>query len=91
MSAESERVFSGARRTITWERHSLGSEVVEQSECMKSWLKLLAQDGEGVISSRIAQEILDGTEPGDAVESLVSTQGLEAALGVQLGVSSTTG
>jgi hypothetical protein len=45
MSAESERVFSGARRTISWERHQLGADVVEQSECIKSWLRVFMQDG----------------------------------------------
>lgn len=39
MSAEPERVFSGARRTISWDRCQLGSRTVEKSECMKSWVK----------------------------------------------------
>jgi hypothetical protein len=37
MSAEAERVFSGARRTISWERAALGSVSVERGECLKSW------------------------------------------------------
>ena len=40
MAAEPERVFSGARRTISWERARLGLERVEQGECLKSWIRL---------------------------------------------------
>ena len=37
MSAEAKRVFSGARRTISWERAALGSGSIERGECLKSW------------------------------------------------------
>ncbi len=39
MSAEAERVFSGARRQIPWSRASLGSRVIEQMECLKHWFR----------------------------------------------------
>ena len=39
MSAEAERVFSGARRQIPWSRANLGSKTVEQMECLKHWLR----------------------------------------------------
>jgi hypothetical protein len=39
MSAEAERVFSGARRTISWERTRLSSHTVERTECVKNWTK----------------------------------------------------
>lgn len=39
MSAEPERVFSGVRRTISWDRCQLGSRTIERGECMKSWIK----------------------------------------------------
>ena len=39
MSAEAERVFSGARRQIPWSRANLGSKTIEQMECLKHWLK----------------------------------------------------
>lgn len=39
MSDEPERVFSGARRTITWTRMQLGVENIEKTQCLKSWLK----------------------------------------------------
>jgi hypothetical protein len=37
MSDEPERVFSGGRRTISWERMQIGMSSVEHTECMKSW------------------------------------------------------
>jgi hypothetical protein len=36
---EPERVFSGCRRTITWQRMRLGVKVVEEGECLKSWIR----------------------------------------------------
>ena len=39
MSGEPERVFSGARRTFSWERTKLGSTAIEQTECLKSWMR----------------------------------------------------
>jgi hypothetical protein len=37
MSAEPERVFSGARRTVSWERMQLGEGTIEMLECLKHW------------------------------------------------------
>jgi len=37
MSAEAERVFSGARRTISWERMQLKEGTIEMVECLKHW------------------------------------------------------
>src|ERR1700694_4613291 len=37
MSDEPERVFSGARRTISWDRAQLGWESIERGECLKHW------------------------------------------------------
>ena len=39
MSSEPERIFSGARRTITWQRMRLGPVNIERSECLKSWVR----------------------------------------------------
>ncbi len=39
MSAEAERVFSGARRQIPQSRVNLGAKTVEQMEYLKHWLK----------------------------------------------------
>ena len=38
MSDEPERVFSGARRTISWERMRLGMSNIEKTQCLKSWI-----------------------------------------------------
>ena len=40
MSAEPERVFSGTKHTIAPERIRLGPEMVEVSECIKSWVRI---------------------------------------------------
>ncbi|KAJ0140832.1 Protein PNS1 [Fusarium oxysporum f. sp. albedinis] len=37
MSADPERTFSGARRTISWDRMLLGASTIEKGECLKSW------------------------------------------------------
>ena len=38
MSAEAEQVFSGARRTVSWDRIPPGSTNIKHTECLKSWL-----------------------------------------------------
>jgi hypothetical protein len=38
MSDEPERVFSGGRRTISWERSSLNPDTIEVIECLHHWL-----------------------------------------------------
>ena len=39
MSDEPERVFSGARRTISWDRAQLSAENIEKLECLKCWMR----------------------------------------------------
>ena len=34
-----ERIFSGARRTITWQRIKLGLVNIKRLECLKSWVR----------------------------------------------------
>ena len=58
MSAEAERVFSGARRTISWERSRLGATVVEQSKCLKSWLRQIVKSG-GFATVDVAVEVIN--------------------------------
>jgi hAT family C-terminal dimerisation region len=58
MSAEAERVFSGARRTISWTRCRLGATVVEQTECLKSWIREVVKSG-GFASEEVAAEVLN--------------------------------
>ena len=47
MSDDPERVFSGGRRTISWERMRLGVETVEKTECLKSWYRGVLKGGSG--------------------------------------------
>jgi hAT family C-terminal dimerisation region len=37
MSDEPERVFSGARRTVSWERAQMEPKTLEMVECLKHW------------------------------------------------------
>jgi hypothetical protein len=37
MSDEPERVFSGARHTISWDRGKMKVETIEIRECLKHW------------------------------------------------------
>jgi len=39
MSAEPERIFSGGRRTMSWDRSKLSIETLETLECQKNWAK----------------------------------------------------
>jgi hypothetical protein len=39
MSDEPERVFSGARRTITWDKAQMEPDTIEIRECLKQWKK----------------------------------------------------
>jgi hypothetical protein len=37
VNAESERVFSGCRRTVTWQRSRLSSDIISYTECSNAW------------------------------------------------------
>ena len=37
ISNEPERVFSGARRIVSWDRGQLEAETIEMRECLKYW------------------------------------------------------
>ena len=39
MSADPERVFSGARCTISWDRTLLRPSTIEKGEWLKSWIR----------------------------------------------------
>jgi hypothetical protein len=39
MSDEPERVFSGACRTVSWDKESMIAETLEARECLKHWKK----------------------------------------------------
>ena len=40
ISAKPERIFSGARRTISWQQMRLGPGNIEKTECLKSWIRI---------------------------------------------------
>ena len=66
MSAEVERVFSGARRTISWERMRLGSERIENNECLKSFIRIwMKQDDEYIEELRKLTSRITGVVPSD--------------------------
>ena len=58
MSAKAERVFSGARRTISWSRCRLGATVVEQTECLKSWVREVVKSGSFILVE-VAAKVLN--------------------------------
>jgi len=56
MSDDVERIFSGARRTISWERSKLGLDKVEAAECLGSWIPLHLDDEVGEDSEEIEED-----------------------------------
>lgn len=63
MSAEAERVFSRARRQITFDKSLLNSDTIAERECLKSW-----QIEELVDNAMAYEEALD-SEPEDKIVS----------------------
>jgi len=61
MSAEVERVFSGGRWTITWDRMKLGSMNIERMECLKSWLRSNITAGGRLVAINIVAKTLKHT------------------------------
>jgi hypothetical protein len=37
MNDEPEKVFSGARRTVSWDKEQIVSEIMKWRECLKYW------------------------------------------------------
>jgi hypothetical protein len=66
MSAEPERVFSGARRTISWDRMRLGSKVIEQTECLKSFTRIrVKRDNNYIEECRALTASINDAQPDD--------------------------
>lgn len=63
MSAEPERVFSGARRTISWERMRLESATIERKECLKSWIGSGITDDRFVVNDEVTGVLERTSEP----------------------------
>jgi hypothetical protein len=64
-SAEAERVFSGARRTCSWDRLRLTCGSIEKIECIGSWLrqgliKASNREGGGLASNPLEDEDIAG-------------------------------
>jgi hypothetical protein len=69
MSTECERVFSGAKRTITPERNRLSEKVIEACECLKAWWRHgVVSDASPGTKKRKASEI--GQQERQEVEEL---------------------
>jgi hypothetical protein len=55
MSDEPERVFSGARRTISWDKAKLKGDTIERLQCIKHWkknriiAKILPTNGDDIV------------------------------------------
>ena len=64
MAAEPERVFSGAKHTISDQRNSLKSTTIELLECLKSWFRL------GVFTEQDLHAIVDNLDEEAAMEVL---------------------
>lgn len=56
MSSEPERVFSGAKHTITDQRCNLKIETIEMLECLKSWFRI------GIYNQQELHEIIAGLQ-----------------------------
>ena len=73
MSAEAERVFSGARRTISWDRARLSARTIERLECLKNWLKsklshgVFLAEGGGVIGAGGVGLVVERAEGGGCI------------------------
>src|SRR5579871_3321324 len=71
MSAEPERVFSGCRCTISWTRMRLGIKVIEEGECLKSWIQSGVIAGIRRLQDIEAQEV--AVEAGDDGEVVMAS------------------
>ena len=58
MLAKAERVFLGARRTISQTRCRLGATVVEQTECLKSWIREVIKSS-GFALEEVAAKVIN--------------------------------
>ncbi|KAJ3454605.1 hypothetical protein MRS44_013205 [Fusarium solani] len=72
MSADPERTFSGARRTISWDRMLLGASTIEKGECLKSWIR------SGITAGLQVEEV----EQYEYIEKEGSTSALEEDMGL---------
>ena len=62
MSSEPERIFSGAKHTLTEQRLSYSIETIELLECLKSWFKLGIYTEEDLYTIITAEQAIDQSE-----------------------------
>lgn len=85
MSDDVERVFSGARRTVSWDRARIGIDKVEAIECLGSWLpckfETMIDRLEGIQAEEIEEmeeiEEIEGDEDSGRVTITIEDTGLE--------------
>jgi hypothetical protein len=77
-SAKAERVFSGARRTCSWDRLRLTCKSIELIECIGNWLKAglirpISADGMGLPCNPQENEVIPGLpeEMVDEIEQIL--------------------
>jgi hypothetical protein len=70
MSADPERLFSGAKITITDRRNRLGIRTIQALECLKSWLNIIElQEDDAADEDELLEKRRAG---GDDVEGVQS-------------------
>src|SRR5437667_144498 len=61
MSFEPERIFSGARCTISWDRAKLYGWNIECTKCLKSWIRNNLTVGRHILDTKVTQDkLVDG-------------------------------
>jgi hypothetical protein len=68
MSADPERLFSGAKITISDRRNRLGIYTIEALECLKSWLKIEAFEEEDDVDEGQEEGHMDDTRQEGAIQ-----------------------
>jgi hypothetical protein len=68
MSADPERLFSGAKITISDRRNRLGIYTIEALECLKSWLKIEAFEEEDNVDEGQEERHMDDTGQEGAIQ-----------------------
>ena len=63
MSADLERLFSGAKITITDRRNRLGIKTIQALECLKSWMGILEWESDKPEDEN--EEVIEQEDQGD--------------------------
>ena len=71
MSADPERLFSGAKITITDRRNRLGIKTIQALECLKSWMGILEWESDKPEDK--IEEVIEQEDQGDNDEDTNNT------------------